>query len=370
MDIWKIFYSATVLQGFFVFAVLINLKKGNRKANIILSLLVLLLTFYLLDNLLGMTGFFKENPHFLHIVTPLWYLFPPLCYFYVNKQIQPEFRWKQEYFFHFIPFLIIFQQFFPYYFLPAEIKLQFYTGELKPPGTELIRIFYVLISPLQLVIYSFIILFRTLNKKKSIAINFAHLNWLKMVFILLLVFGLIQTVLITKWIFTQEITLPFKYVPLAVFAFIIYSIAYLAIIRPEAIFSFNILKLKKLNVEQSRKYAERLKRLVEEEKLFLNSELKHSAVASKLGISSRYLTDVLSRELGKSFNDFINEYRVKEVQNKINSNKIENFTLFAVALESGFNSKSSFNRIFKKHTGYTPTEFISSVNDRLAQKVS
>jgi AraC-like DNA-binding protein len=177
-------------------------------------------------------------------------------------------------------------------------------------------------------------------------------------------------VLITKWIFTGEITLPFKYVPLALFAFIIYSIAYLAIVQPEAIFSFNILKLKKLNGEQSKHYAKRLVKLVEDEKLFLNSELKHSAIASKMGISSRYLTDILKNELGKSFNDFINEYRVKEVRRRIHNNEIENLTLYAIALESGFNSKSSFNRIFKKHTGCTPSEFVGSLKAEFSQKVS
>jgi AraC-like DNA-binding protein len=359
-----------VFQGFFVFAILLLNKKGNKTANIILAILVLLLTFYLLDNLLGMLNFFETNAHFLHLVTPLWYLFPPLCYFYVKKQMNPEFKWKQEYFFHFIPFLLMLYRFFPFYFLPAEIKLQFFTDELKPPGTQLMSILFVLISPIQLALYSGIIRFKTLKEKPTSNFNPVHLNWLKLFFTIFFLFGLMQTVLITKWIFTQEITLQFKYVPLALFAFIIYSIAYLAIIQPEALFPFKILKLKKINGEQTRRYATELINLVEDEKLYLNSELKYSEVASRLGISARYLTEVLSRELGKSFSDFVNEYRVKEVQQRIQNNETKDLTLYAIALDSGFNSKSSFNRVFKKHTGCTPSEFVTQISFAQSQKVS
>ena len=370
MNIWVLFYSAVVFQGFFVFAILLLNKKGNKTANVILSVLVLLLTFYLLDNLLGMLDFFDTNPHFLHLVTPLWYLFPPLCYFYVKKQMNPEFKWKQEYFFHFIPFLLMLYRFFPFYFLPAEIKLQFFTGELKPPGTQFLSIVFVLISPIQLAAYSGFIRFKTLKEKSTSNFNPPHLNWLKLFFTIFFLFGLTQSVLMTKWIFTQEITLQFKYVPLALFAFIIYSIAYLAIIQPEALFPFKLLKLKKINGEHTKRYAYELVNLVENERLYLNSELKYSEVAARLGISARYLTEVLSRELGKNFKDFINEYRVKEVQQRIQNNEVENLTLYAIALDSGFNSKSSFNRVFKKHTGYTPSEFVTSINLTQSQKVS
>jgi AraC-like DNA-binding protein len=258
----------------------------------------------------------------------------------------------------------------PFYFLPAEVKLQYFTGELNPPGTQLIMILFVLISPVQLALYSGIVRFKTLKEKSASTLNIAHLKWLKLFFNLFFLFGLVQTVLITKWVITQEITLPFKYVPLALFSFIIYSIAYLAIVQPETLFVFNILKLKKFNGTQTKLHANNLIALIENEKLFLNTELKYSEVASRLGISARYLTEVLNREIGKGFNDFINEYRVKEVQDRIRNNEMENFTLYAIALESGFKSKSSFNRVFKKHTGYTPSEFETSLNLAQSQKVS
>ena len=207
-------------------------------------------------------------------------------------------------------------------------------------------------------------------EKYNLALNLVHFKWIKLVFALLFIFALIETITISRWIITGQDTLQFKYIPLAFFSFIIYSIAYLAIVQPETLFSFNVLKIKKINSEQTKQFSAELIKLIEEEKLYLNSELKYSEVASRLGISARYLTEVLNREIGKGFNDFINEYRVNEVKRRISNNEIENLTLFAIALESGFNSKSSFNRIFKKHTGYTPSEFIIKRNSAFTQKVS
>lgn len=370
MNIWVTFYTVAVSQGFFVSLVLLLLKKGNSKANITLSILVLLLTIYLLDNLLGMTGFFYNNPHYLYVAAPLWYLFPPLFYFYVKIQVNADIKWHWYHLLHLIPFLIMLYQFLPFYFLPGDIKLQYFSGELKPPGSELILIFYVMISPLQLVLYSSIILFKKLRGKYNLSINPAHLNWIKIVFSLLFIFALAETAIITRWILTGEVTVQFKYVPLAIYSFIIYSIAYLAIVQPETLFSFNVLKIKKLNRIMTKQYADELIKLIEEEKLYLNSELKYSEVASRLGISARYLTEVLNREIGKGFNDFVNEYRVDEVKRRLLNNEIESLTLMAIAFESGFNSKSSFNRIFKKHTGSTPSEFIANTKALLTQKVS
>ncbi len=261
-------------------------------------------------------------------------------------------------------------QFAPFYLLPGNIKLQFYSGELKPPGSQLLKIFYVLLSPTQLVLYSSIILFKRLREKYNLILNQAHFKWIKMMFSLLFIFAIIESVIITKWIITNQITLQFKYVPLAFFSLIIYVIAYLAIVQPETLFSFNVLKIKKLNGDLTKQYASDLINLMNEEKLYLNSELKYSEIASRLGISARYLTEVLNREIGKGFNDFINQYRVSEVQRRIQNNEIENLTLYAIALESGFNSKSSFNRIYKKHTGLTPSQFVANLNITGSQKVS
>jgi AraC-like DNA-binding protein len=102
----------------------------------------------------------------------------------------------------------------------------------------------------------------------------------------------------------------------------------------------------------------RLRKIMETEKPYLDSNLKYSDLAAKLGISVRHLSRVLNEELGISFNEFVNAYRIKEVQAQLLNKENGEHTLLAIALDAGFNSKTSFNRIFKDHTGMTPTEFV------------
>lgn len=99
--------------------------------------------------------------------------------------------------------------------------------------------------------------------------------------------------------------------------------------------------------------------LMDQRKPYLDSKLTAPDLAGLLGVSSHHLAQILNLSLGLNFFDFVNRYRVKSFQETIlrpNRHK----TILAVALDCGFNSKSSFNRIFKKETGKTPSEFVKS----------
>ncbi|MCK5703581.1 MAG: AraC family transcriptional regulator, partial [Cyclobacteriaceae bacterium] len=74
------------------------------------------------------------------------------------------------------------------------------------------------------------------------------------------------------------------------------------------------------------------------------------------------LSEVINTKLNKTFYDFVNKYRVEEVQQKIIAGDAEKYNLLSIAFDAGFSSKSSFNSTFKKITGQTPTEFRSSVS--------
>ena len=96
---------------------------------------------------------------------------------------------------------------------------------------------------------------------------------------------------------------------------------------------------------------------MEKESPFLNSELKIEALAKAINIPTHHLSQILNQGFEKSFQNFINHYRVEEFKERILNPDNSNKTILAIALESGFSSKSSFNRIFKSHTGFTPYEF-------------
>lgn len=97
---------------------------------------------------------------------------------------------------------------------------------------------------------------------------------------------------------------------------------------------------------------------IEETKPYLNSALTLQNLAEEIGISKNRVSELLNSSLGFSFYDVINEYRVKEVIRLINEGKHEQHTLLYLAEKSGFHSKTTFNRSFKKTTGKTPSQYV------------
>lgn len=116
-----------------------------------------------------------------------------------------------------------------------------------------------------------------------------------------------------------------------------------------------------LSKEQAKTYHVQLLSLMKEKKPYLDGELGAAQLANELGISVNHLSQVLNQEQGQNFFDFVNGYRVKEVQEKMADPAYQNLTLLAIALESGFNSKTSFNTLFKKFTGETPSQYYKSL---------
>lgn len=104
-----------------------------------------------------------------------------------------------------------------------------------------------------------------------------------------------------------------------------------------------------------------LKRMMEANLFHQDVELSLSSLAEKLGIHSHELSRIINIALKKNFNDFINEYRIRDVVQKMQDPAYNRMTLLGIAFESGFNSKSTFNRTFREMTGKSPTEY---KNDR------
>jgi len=100
-----------------------------------------------------------------------------------------------------------------------------------------------------------------------------------------------------------------------------------------------------------------LKNIIRDKRYYEDPELNLRSLAEKLEWHTHELSRILNTVLRKSFNDFINEYRVKAVTRKIQDTAYEHITLLGIAYESGFNSQSTFTRIFKKMTGKSPLEY-------------
>jgi AraC-like DNA-binding protein len=104
-------------------------------------------------------------------------------------------------------------------------------------------------------------------------------------------------------------------------------------------------------------YAQRLKELMEHEKRYRQSGLTLKDLADALSISAHQLSQVLNQHLETNFYDFVNRYRVEEVKAELANPHKKHLTILALALDAGFDSKTTFNAVFKKHTGLTPSAY-------------
>ena len=100
-------------------------------------------------------------------------------------------------------------------------------------------------------------------------------------------------------------------------------------------------------------------KLMNEDKIYLEPELSLSDLAIKLKTNTSVLSSVINTIFGKNFNDFINEFRVEEFKKQMQNAYNQHFTLLAIAFDCGFNSKATFNRAIKKFTGQSPKDFVS-----------
>jgi len=103
-----------------------------------------------------------------------------------------------------------------------------------------------------------------------------------------------------------------------------------------------------------------IKNLMEIDNAYLNPELNLSDLADQANMSRAQLSEIINSGFGKNFNDFVNEYRVEAFKSMLKDNKHEQLSLLGIAQDCGFNSKATFNRVFKKLTNHSPTEYLKS----------
>jgi YesN/AraC family two-component response regulator len=96
---------------------------------------------------------------------------------------------------------------------------------------------------------------------------------------------------------------------------------------------------------------------MEKEKLYQEPELTLQQLAGKLEVPNYQVSQAMNEGLKKNFYDLVNGYRVEEAKRLLTDEKNKNFTILSVGFEAGFNSKTTFNTVFKKFTGLTPTAF-------------
>ncbi|GAA4111437.1 hypothetical protein GCM10022393_09130 [Aquimarina addita] len=111
-----------------------------------------------------------------------------------------------------------------------------------------------------------------------------------------------------------------------------------------------------LKEEQRQEFMEKILEIMATKRPYLDPKLTQNTLSEQLQISKHHFSEVININFGKNFYGFINLYRVEEAKKIINTDD-KNLTMIAIAYNSGFNSKASFNRVFKEVTGITPSEY-------------
>jgi len=145
-----------------------------------------------------------------------------------------------------------------------------------------------------------------------------------------------------------------------VFSLSVFALGYKGILQREIFYTDEIKTVDVPVLNQSKPDQQLIDKLVTymiEKKPYLDSELTLSSLAKDISMSRSQLSQLINDGLGENFYDFVNKYRVEEVKRLMTDPQAKNFNLLGIALEAGFKSKSTFNLIFKRFTGLTPTEY-------------
>lgn len=126
---------------------------------------------------------------------------------------------------------------------------------------------------------------------------------------------------------------------------------------------------KTISVELEAIILKKIEEALEVDKVFLDNTLSLVNFAQLLDTNTSYLSKTINNHYNKRFSTLINEYRIKEILQYFESDRLKDFTIFALAQEAGFNSKSAFNKAFKEFVGVTPTFYLKSIEKSRESKL-
>lgn len=354
-------------QLLFVGIFLITHKKGNRRNNILLGTIFMLIGWNMGDLTLQMNGIVFKWESLQLIDDGFFLLYGPIFYFYAQGVIFKDFKLSGRDLLHLIPYLLL---------TIAVLSLKnFVPGSSEtaiindlPWQSYLIRaLMYVHFFVYLGLAYKSLWKYRKVIKNKYSQIDQINLDWLSFS---LNSFGLLILIsLIHNFIALVENISVFMVALVLLLLFVFYFVNRVilkALRQPEIFTGIAQNETTKylgsnLTVAQIEAYKKQLLTLLSTEKPFLDPQVSLADLSEKLSVSTKHLSQIINQSFNKSFFDFINTYRVQEVQQILKESKDDKLTVLEVMYEAGFNSKSSFNTAFKKETGQTPTEFRKTI---------
>ena len=381
-NLLSLFIGAGLVQGFFLAIVLLFRKEGNIRANRILA--VLLATFSINIAHAAVIREFFQPSHLRGTILfePFQLLFGPLVYLYIRELASSQglLRWKDL--IHFLPFALLISTVAPH--LAASPANPLATSSVAHialwAGILVHLICYTGASVHRVVIHD-----RAMRFEYSSTLR-GEMKWIRAFLFLFILLSLLYFVLLAWMIHGNGFPQTPKVIALML-SIAVYGLGFGGLLRTPAVVHLSeplpgpepppelVLETpdeRSPKAERpgpdpnaSTQVLLRVTEYTEREKPYLDPELTLPALAERLGMPRNQLSQLLNESLGKNFYDFINGYRVKEFQRLARDPGMAHLKILSLALDAGFNSKPTFNLVFKKTTGLTPSEYRSMTTEEV-----
>ena len=375
------FLHALVFSGL----LLAQASQSEHRSSLWLSAFTLLSGLYIAPFMLGYAGWYSQQPYrdlLFYIPFQQLFLLPPVLYFYVKTLLNPSFSLSQKDRLHFFPGLVYF-----IYSLIVFItdKLILHTDHFYADGRDKdFEPWYQAAGFISLIIYSLFSL-RFYFRYKAISyqtVSFADailFDWVKRFLIALLLLLLLRGLFFLvnpewdqfgrKFWYYLCFSILFYYISISGYGNALQSIL---TVKTALVFAQDVDLEPYQESEQTKtqspghldpveleRWKSQLEQLMSLDKAYQNPTLTLLDVARHMNLSPKRVSQIINQGFGMNFNDFVNDYRTQEVIAQIQSGNHNMYTLLGIAYECGFNSKSTFNRAFKKHTGRTPRDYLA-----------
>ena len=378
--LWFILFSFSALHGIFITIVLLVNKKLNTLPTRILAALVLIISIIMGNAALTNTDFHQNYPHFILSTFPLWFLVGPLFFFYIEYSLYKKRTWKWFDIAHFIPSIAFLVFFLSFYIKDANGKLDYLNGIGDQENYYTAVMFFLYLYATQILVYTILSAIKLKKHEKRYKLESSdtfilRLEWLNILILLFVVYLGFDFFISIVFYFSDYNGNIYGNISLLLLSLFIYVTAYSIMVKPERLFGTlspanEKYKQSGLKKEDVNDIKNALLEIMETEKPYLKETLKLSDLASILDVQNHKLSQVINQEFGQTFFHFINGYRVREAKSRLTNPKYSDFTILAIALDTGFNSNASFYRIFKKETGLTPSQFIKRENKANSQNAA
>lgn len=361
-------------QSFFLAALLIR-KKEKALHDYLIGIWLVILGIYVSCYAFFPPRLFVLHPRLIIYFITVLLLNGPFLLMYVKSLIRPEFKLLREFLPHLLPFLLF--NLYHLLFLPSEeIQKNIFRFDVFPEiELSLFSLLLLLVTALSVPFYIAWSISLLRKHRKIINNNFSsqekrNLNWLRnlmvmlgIAWIILLVIFFIHHVLL---FFTDDFCINGLFITLAAFIIVV---GYFGLHQPSIFTAHDRIPTTEdpvaniryagspLKTDDLRNYLRSLDDFMNSKKPYLNSELTLYQLAEQSDIPPHHLSRIINEYHHQNFFDYVNFHRVEEFKKRVTDPAYNNFTLLAIAYDCGFNSKTSFNRFFKKITGLTPSEF-------------